>query len=154
MNLIGEYPVSIDDKCRFRVPTALLRQLPAPPGSEEGYAFVVNRGFESCLTLYPRPVWDELTARINQLNRFNEKHRQFIRTFYFGAYPVSTDTAGRLLLQKPLMDYAGINDEALLLAINDRIEIWSPTLYNQQGMIPGDFSELAESVLGGGFDVV
>lgn len=125
MHLIGEYPVSMDEKGRIRMPSALLRQLPAPGSEAEGYSFVVNRGFEPCLTLYPKTVWDQLAAKINRLNRFNERNRLFIRAFYYGAYPVSTDTAGRILLQKPLLDYAGISGDALMLAMDDRIEIWS-----------------------------
>jgi MraZ protein len=151
MNLLGEYPVSMDDKGRLRLPTALLRQLPAPLTEDAGYEFVVNRGFEPCLTLYPKPVWDALAEKINKLNRFNERHRQFARAFYLGAYPVSTDSAGRILLQKPLMDYAHISTEIKLLAMDDRIEIWSPEEHEKLLKInPDDFSDLANAVLGGG----
>jgi MraZ protein len=150
MNLIGEYPVSMDEKGRLRMPTALLRQLAAPGNGEAGYDFVVNKGFEQCLTLYPKVVWDELALRINKLNRFNNRNRMFMRAFYQGATPVSTDTAGRILLQKPLLDYAGISAEALLLAMDDRIEIWSPDHYQSLSINPDDFSDLANQVLGGG----
>ena len=152
MNLIGEYPVSLDDKGRFRMPASLLRQLPTPEAEESAFEFVINRGFEQCLTLYPKNVWDTLSARINKLNRFNNRNRMFIRAFYQGANPVSSDTAGRVLLQKPLLDYAGINGEALLLAMDDRIEIWSPEIYNSLSINPDDFSDLANQVLGGGED--
>jgi MraZ protein len=150
MNLIGEYPVSMDEKGRLRMPAALLRQLPTPVTEESGYEFVVNRGFEQCLTLYPKPVWDALSAKINRLNRFNNRNRMFIRAFYQGASQVGTDSAGRVLVQKPLLDYAGITGEALLLAMDDRIEIWSPTIYNGLEIDPNQFSELSDQVLGGG----
>ena len=150
MNLIGEYPVSMDEKGRLRMPTSLLRQLNAPATEEQGYEFVVNRGFEKCLTLYPKMVWDTLSARINRLNRFNNRNRMFMRAFYQGANPVSTDSATRILLQKPLLDYAGITGEALLLAMDDRIEIWNPQEYYALSIDPNDFSDLANQVLGGG----
>jgi MraZ protein len=140
----------MDDKGRLRMPTALLRQLPPPASEEVGYEFVVNRGFEKCLTLYPKAVWDQLAARISRLNRFNERNRQFARAFYVGAYPVSTDSAGRILLQKPLLEYAGITSETLLLAMDDRIELWSPADYQAIHINPDDFSDLANQVLGGG----
>lgn len=150
MNLIGEFPVSMDEKGRLRIPASLLRQLPAPASGEEGYEFVVNRGFEQCLTLYPRPIWDALSARINRLNRFNNRNRMFMRAFYQGASPVVTDGAARILVQKPLLDYAGIQGDALLLAMDDRIEIWNPAIYNGLSINPDDFSDLANQVLGGG----
>lgn len=156
MQLIGEYPVALDDKGRMRLPTALLRQLEEKPvGEGAGYEFVVNRGFEKCLTLYPKPVWDAITAKLSRLNRFNDRNRAFIRSFYLGAYPVMTDSADRILLQKPLMDYAGIGKEAVLVAMDDRIEIWSPDAHaDVASMDSNAFADLANMVMGGGDDGV
>jgi MraZ protein len=156
MQLIGEYPVALDDKGRMRLPTALLRQLgETPAGESTGYEFVVNRGFEKCLTLYPKPVWDGITAKLNRLNRFNDRNRAFVRSFYLGAYPLTTDSADRILLQKPLMDYAGITKEAILLAMDDRIEIWSPEAHAAAATLDSNsFADLANDVMGGGSDGV
>lgn len=142
--------MSIDNKGRLRLPTALLRQLGEKPEEEAGYSFVVNRGFEKCLTLYPKPIWEEITARLSKLNRFNDRNRMFLRSFYLGASPVETDSADRILLQKPLMDYANLSTDAILIAMDDRIEIWSPDLYNSMLSIdPNDFADLANLVMGG-----
>lgn len=151
MKLIGEYPVALDNKGRLRLPTVLLRQLGDKATPDGGYAFVVNRGFEKCLTLYPKPVWDTITAKLSRLNNFNERNRMFLRSFYLGAAPVETDSADRILLQKPLMDYAGLTTEAILVAMDDRVEIWSPEAYNAMMNInPEDFADLANQVMGGG----
>ena len=157
MQLIGEYPVALDDKGRMRLPTALLRQLSAQSDAGEGVAheFVVNRGFEKCLTLYPKPVWDAIAAKLSRLNRFNDRNRAFIRSFYLGAYPITTDSADRILLQKPLMDYAGLAKEAILVAMDDRIEIWSPEAHTDMAAFdPNAFADLANDVMGGGADGV
>jgi len=53
---IGEFDCKLDAKGRFRIPTGLLSKY------DEGMEFVVNRGFEKCLNLYPRPVWDKMVA--------------------------------------------------------------------------------------------
>lgn len=155
MQLIGEYPVAIDNKGRLRLPTALLRQLGDKPGDDGGYAFVVNRGFEKCLTLYPKMVWEGITAKLSKLNRFNDRNRMFVRSFYLGASPVDTDSADRILLQKHHMDYASLDDQAILIAMDDRIEIWSPTQHEaMQAINPNDFADLANQVMGGGDDGV
>lgn len=151
MHLIGEYPVAIDNKGRLRLPTGLLRQLGDKPEGEKGYEFVLNRGFEKCLTLYPKFVWEGITARLSRLNRFNDRNRMFFRSFYAGAAPVETDSADRILIQKPLMDYAGLTDDAILIAMDDRVEIWSPNQYNALLSIdPNQFADLANQVMGGG----
>ena len=155
MKLIGEYPVAIDNKGRLRLPSALLRQLGEQPSENGGYEFVLNRGFEKCLTLYPKAVWDEITSKLSRLNRFNDRNRMFFRSFYLGASPVEADSADRILLQKPLMDYASLNAEAILIAMDDRIEIWSPEHYEAMLRIdPNQFADLANDVMGGGEDGV
>lgn len=151
MKLLGEYPVSIDNKGRLRLPTALLRQLGEPTGEEGGYEFVINRGFEGALTLYPKAVWEVISERINRLNRFNERNRKLIRFFHSGATALTTDSADRILLPKMLMEYAGLTDEAILLSIRNYIEIWSPERYSALlSADTDDISDLANDVLGGG----
>jgi MraZ protein len=160
VNLIGEFPVAIDNKGRLRMPTGLLRQLSTTSEATEGgenarYQFVVNRGFEKCLTIYPKPVWDKISEKLSKLNRFNDQNRMFVRSFYLGAQPVETDSADRILLVKPLLDYAALTDEAILVAQEDRIEIWSPLQYEAlMNLDPNNFADLANQVMGGGDDGV
>ena len=47
--LVGEYEVRLDAKGRFLFPSHLRRQL--SPAAQE--SFMLNKGFEECLTLYP-----------------------------------------------------------------------------------------------------
>jgi MraZ protein len=47
--LLGEYAATLDVRGRFLFPVGLKNQLPEP----ERERFVINRGFETCLTLYP-----------------------------------------------------------------------------------------------------
>lgn len=142
--LLGEYDCKIDDKGRMRLPSGLINQL----GEREHYSFVINRGFEKCLMLYTEEVWDQITNEINQLNLYVKKNRDFVRYFYRGANKVVMDSADRVLLTKRLLEYAGIEKDVILLAFNNRIEIWSAAQYDQ--MLedePDDFSDLAESVM-------
>ncbi len=151
MQLLGEFPVAIDNKGRLRLPTALLRQLGEPSAEAGGYEFVINRGFEGALNLYPKAVWQTIAARVSRLNSYNERNRKLIRLFYSGATPLVTDSADRILLPKALMEYAELSDEAILLAIQDRIEIWSPERYHRFIEESSTaIADLANDVLGGG----
>ena len=143
--LLGEYECKIDAKGRMRMPSPLIRQL----GSEGAHTFVINRGIEKCLTLYPKSIWDKIIQKVNQLNTYVKKNRDFIRYFYRGATEVALDSSDRVLLSKRLMEYADIEKEVILFAVNDRIEIWSKSKFD--GMMdeePADFSDLAEDVMG------
>lgn len=144
--LLGEYDCKIDVKGRMRLPAMLLKQLEG----EMPHVFILNRGFEKCLMLYPEKVWDKLSEDVNQLNLYTKKNRAFVRYFYRGATKVTTDSTDRILMSKRLLSYAGIGNEAILFAYNDRMEVWDKEAYEM--MIdeePMDFSDLAEEVMGG-----
>lgn len=143
--LLGEYECKIDAKGRMRMPSGLIGQL----GNSEALTFVINRGFEKCLMLYPEVVWEKITNEINQLNLYNKKNRDFVRYFYRGAQKVAMDSADRILVSKRLLEYAGVEKEVILSAYSDRIEIWAKHEYEQLlDEEPVDFSDLAEDVLG------
>ena len=72
-----------------------------------------------------------------------------MRYFYRGAQKVALDSADRILVSKRLLEYAGIQNDVILSAYNDRIEMWANDQYEQLiGEEPADFSDLAEDVLG------
>jgi MraZ protein len=145
---IGEYELTIDAKGRFLLPASFRKQL--PEGAEA--VFVVSRGFEQCLNLYPMDEWNVLSEKINKLNDFNPKVRDFKRLLLNGANVVESDTAGRLLLTKTLLEHAGITKEMVLTAQGNKMEIWDKATHKahiQSKM--ADFSDLANEVLGGGF---
>ncbi|MEM9888911.1 MAG: division/cell wall cluster transcriptional repressor MraZ [Bacteroidota bacterium] len=143
--LLGEYECKIDAKGRMRLPSGLIAQL----GEQEKYEFVMNRGMESCLMLYPSEVWSEITKDINNLNKYNKKNRAFVRHFYRGAHKVTMDSADRILLSKRLLEYAEIEKEAVLFAYDDRVEIWAKDKYHDfLDEDPEQFADLAEEVLG------
>ncbi len=143
--LLGEYDCKIDEKGRMRMPSGLIHQL----GEAGASNFVINRGFEKYLMIYPERVWEKITAEINQLNLYNKKNRDFVRYFYRGAQTVSIDKSDRILITRRLLDYAEIKKEVILSAFNDRIELWSKEEYdNLLRNEPRDFSDLAEEVLG------
>ncbi len=143
--LTGEYEVKLDAKMRFKMPSQLMKQLE----EVSTHHFVVNRGFEKHLTLYPKTVWEGITEQIDKLSLFNTKQRQFVRYFYRGATELSLDGSDRLLLPKGLTDYAEISKEMILFAYKDRIELWAKEKY--ASLIeeePEDFSSFAQDVIG------
>jgi MraZ protein len=142
---LGEFECKLDAKGRLSMPSGLRKQL-APEANEK---FVVNRGFENCLALYPFNEWQKISAEVNQLNMYVKKNREFARYFYRGATELELDAAGRLLLPKRLCEYAGVDKEIILSAWSNKIEVWSKekfeALMNDE---PSDFSTLAEEVMG------
>jgi MraZ protein len=147
-NLLGEYDVSLDSKGRFLLPAGLRKQLP------EGAAdrFVINRGFERCLTMYPMETWNVMSEKVNRLNDFNPKVREFKRLFMNGATVVELDSAGRMLLSKSLQEYAGMSKDVVICSLGNKVELWDKDTHLQYVKDKGaGFSDLAAEVAGGDF---
>lgn len=147
-SFIGVYDCRLDIKSRIMLPAALNRQMPA----EAQGRFVINRGFERCLVLYPITVWEVIKAKVSGLNSFRKDHREFQRKFYNGATEVALDSAHRLLIPKHLLEYAQIDKDLWLTAMDDKIEIWSDEKYraSQDDTDSEEYADLAERVMGGG----
>ena len=145
IGFLGEYEATVDPKGRFLLPAGFKKQLPA----EEGNQFVINRGFEKCLTLYPMKSWEPIFAEISQLNDFDSKVREFRRYFLNGATTIELDTAGRILLPPNLREHAGLEKDIVLVAAVNKIEIWDKKKYAQffESFTPDSFSKLAEEVM-------
>lgn len=145
IQFLGEYTCKIDAKGRLRLPAPLLKQL----GDKAQDGFVLNRGFENCLVLYPRTAWDKHAKDIQNLNQYVKRNRIFIRRFFRGATELTLDSNSRLLFPRPLLDHASIDKELVLFAYFDKIEVWSKEAYeellNEDAL---DFDELAEEVMG------
>ncbi|MGB1248386.1 MAG: division/cell wall cluster transcriptional repressor MraZ, partial [Chitinophagales bacterium] len=145
MGFLGEHEVKIDSKGRLRLPGALKQQLnPACKGR-----FVINRGFETCLEIYPFDVWEKVRTRIEKLNQFKKTNRAFIRAFLRGATELTLDSADRLNIPKQLLEWANIENGAILTPGKNTLELWNKDRYEEELSIDSDvFADLAEDVLG------
>lgn len=143
--LVGEYEVKLDAKGRFLFPAGLRKQL--SPAAQEN--FMLNKGFEDCLTLYPMNEWDKLSEKLSKMNLFKPKNRMFYRLFHQGAKQMALDNAGRILVPTTLMERVGLEKDVMLIAYNDRIEIWDKNRYFQLiDTNMNDFADLADEVMG------
>jgi MraZ protein len=73
----------------------------------------------------------------------------FYRLFHQGAKALQLDTAGRILVPVTHIERVGLKKEIMLIAYNDRIEIWDKAKYFE--MIESnmtDFADLADEVMG------
>ena len=142
---IGEYEATLDSKGRFLLPAGIKKQL--PEGEEP--VFVINRGFEKCLTMYPMQSWKPLYENLSTLNDFDPKVREFRRYFLNGAMQLELDSAGRILLPKSLMEHAGLEKDIVLVSAMNKMEIWDKQKYQQlfDNFSSDSFSGLAAEVM-------
>jgi len=144
-NIYGEYECRIDEKGRIILPIALKRQI--PPKAQD--RFMINRGFEGCLNLWPFNEWEKEIEKINNLNQYVKKKRMFLRNFNKGATIVEMDGSNRILIPKLLLDHASIVKDVVLSAYSNKIEIWAKEEYDKHvDLNEEEYSDLAEEVMG------
>lgn len=114
---IGEYNHTIDTKGRLIVPSKFREAL--------GDEFVVTKGLDGCLFVYPMEEWAVFTDKLKDLPLTKKDARQFSRFFLAGAALCEVDKQGRILIPAVLRDFAGLEKDAVLVGVSSRIEIWS-----------------------------
>lgn len=113
---MGEYHHTIDAKGRLIVPTKLRDDL--------GQNFIVTRGLEGCLFVYPKNEWDKIISKYKELPDTKDR-RYFMRIFLSGATVCELDKQGRINIPMPLMQYSNLVKECLIIGVDERLEIWS-----------------------------
>lgn len=143
-SIIGTYECKIDTKGRVLVPASIKKQLPAMADG-----FVLKRSvFESCLELWPMEEWNKMMLKIGKLNPFDKKNDMFIRRFMAGVKMIDIDDAGRMLISKDLIEFAGISKELVFSSKVNIVEIWDKKAY--ESILESDdfdFAALAEDVM-------
>lgn len=114
---MGEYHHNIDDKGRLIIPAKFREEL--------GETFIVTRGLDGCLFVYPNNEWNSIVAKLKQLPFTKKDARSFMRFFLSGATVCDFDNQGRVNITSPLIEYADITKECVVIGVNDRIEVWS-----------------------------
>ena len=136
---IGEYHHSIDDKGRLIVPAKFREEL--------GEKFIVTRGIENCLFVYPEESWNKIVNKLETLPFTKKDARQFIRFFLSGATIAEFDKQGRINITSPLVSYANIIKECVIIGTGDRLEIWSEESWNDFFISAKDsMSDIAENL--------
>ena len=113
---MGEYHHNIDDKGRLIIPSKFRNEL--------GNQYIITKGLDKCLFVYSVDEWNKLVKDLNTLKFTKKNVRAFERFFVGGASLNEFDKQGRISITSPLIHYANINKECVIIGVNERLEIW------------------------------
>ncbi len=140
--LMGEYHHSIDEKNRLIIPSKFR--------SELGEKFVITRGLENCLFVYSLVEWENIVSKLRTLPFTKKDSRDFTRFFLSGATECVLDKSGRVGITSPLVKYAGLTKDCVIIGANDRLEIWDEGAWNNFfDSNEENFASIAENLFGG-----
>lgn len=141
--LMGEFHHNIDEKNRLVIPSKFR--------SELGDSFIVTRGLDKCLFVYSIEEWNKNIDKLKTLPFTQKDARYFTRFFLSGAIECELDKSGRVSITSPLIEYADITKECVIIGANDRIEIWSKESWdNFLSTNEDDFENIAENLFTSG----
>ena len=143
---MGEYNHTIDAKGRLIVPAKFREIL--------GDNFIVTKGLDGCLFVYPNDEWTRFEEKLKSLPLTNKNARQFTRFFLAGAAACEGDKQGRILLPQGLREFASLEKDVVLVGVASRIEIWSRERWDESmNTYDGDMDEVAENMESLGFSI-
>ena len=145
ISFTGEFRNTIDQKNRLSIP-AKYRKALSPVNDN---TFVLTRGFDQCLILYPLDEWKKVERQLGSLSSIKVRHRNFVRSIVRCAIHVKYDSQGRIAIPENLLQYAKIDSNVAVIGMIKKIEIWSPELLSNNGpddLIDGDYEDLANEI--------
>lgn len=113
---MGEFHHSVDSKGRLIIPSRVREDL--------GDQFIVTRGLEGCLFIYPKIEWNNIIQKYKQLPDTKDR-RYFMRIFLSGATTCELDKQGRINIPAPLAEYATLEKDCIIIGVDERLEVWS-----------------------------
>lgn len=138
---MGEFNHNVDDKGRLMLPAKFREDL----GTGE---YVLTRGLDNCLFLFPISEWKEFEEKIKKLSLTKKDARAFVRFLFSGATNDIIDKQGRIKLNDNLKQYAGIEKEVVVTGAFNRVEIWSKENWEAYiSTAEESFEDIAENLI-------
>ena len=128
--LTGEFNHSIDAKGRLIIPSKFRENL--------GENFVITKGLDGCLFLYPDSEWKIFEEKLRTLPLTNKDARIFTRFFLGSAVDGGLDKQGRVLISSALRNFAHLEKEVVLVGVLDRVEIWDKAKWEENNTVIED----------------
>lgn len=140
----GHFTYSIDSKGRISIP-AKLRKHVAPEAND---TFIMTTGTATCIDIYPLDQWQKVEEKLLELNSFDPEDAKFIRMISHNAADDTLDAQSRILIPQPLIEYAKIEKEVLILGALKKIEVWNPNVYKEYISQTGEtYEQIAAKVM-------
>ena len=117
------YRHGVDEKRRVQIPS---KWRPSETGTE--LTLIVWPKYKEgvCLRVLPPKEMEELMQSLDAMPNDDANKTILKRIIGSESVQVTLDKAGRICLPEEMAEVAGIKDEAVLVGLLDRFEIWNP----------------------------
>lgn len=143
---LGEFEIAMDAKGRIMLPAAFRKRFE----EELELGFIIKRAIGAqCLEFYTAKSWKPIHEELESMVEFNPRVAKFKRLFLDGASEVEMDGSGRILIPKPLQEYANLSKKLLFASKGNKVEIWDrDAYYNYISENADELEDLASELWG------
>ena len=121
MGFMAEYQNNMDAKGRVILPVKFRDAI--------GSKFILTKGIDHNLTIYPVDEWKKVEAKLANLKVANEGARNLKRRLQGSAVTIEVDNQDRISIPQNLRRFAGLEKEVLFIGQGEYIEVWSKSRY-------------------------
>ena len=137
----GRFENGVDEKGRLSIPAKFREILTTQFGANPESPSLIVTNYDACLWAYPVSIWQALETKVASLPQFLPEVKALQRVFISAACECALDKQGRILLPPSLKEYAQIEQQAVIVGMTQRIEIWSKLRWDKA------FQESQEALL-------
>ncbi len=136
----GHFEYSLDAKKRINI----------PPSFRAAFAdgVVLAQWIDPCVTVWTPQAFDQFTsAMVPDASALSTQRRRLDSYFAHNSFDVTLDSAGRVTLNQPLIDFAGLSKEVIVAGTLNHLEVWDAAKWQKaQAELAGEVAEIAESL--------
>jgi MraZ protein len=134
----GSYQHTLDAKGRVSIPAEMRKA--------SGDIFVLSRGFDECLNLYPLEEWELVDRELRELRQTSEQARRYVRQMMKTVRRLVVDSHGRVTIPQWHRAFAGLETNVLINGVLDHIELWNPERFEAWEASGESYEATAETV--------
>jgi MraZ protein len=129
VELLGQHRYQLDAKGRIALPTKYRDAFKR--------GVFVTLGQDGCLFAYPQDEWERRSHEVRSSPLAGSGARNYARMFFGNADRVDLDGQGRLVIPQALRARVGLDREAVVVGVGERLEIWSGPAWDhyEQGLV-------------------
>lgn len=123
----GASTLNMDAKGRIAIPARYREAIVSR--SDGNLVLTVNNTRERCLWLFTLDEWEKVEAKLVELSSFNKRAQSLKRLLIGYASDCEIDSAGRLRIAAPLIEFAGLTKQVVLIGQGNKFELWDDALW-------------------------
>ncbi len=125
----GTFEHALDAKHRLTIPSKFRGAL--ADGAVLAKSNEVESGSPRCVSIWTPQGYEEFTGRVlSGLNPLSPAARDLKRFFFNNSFDVELDSANRLMVPAPLIEYGRLDKNVVVAGSGECIELWDRDAYN------------------------